>query len=136
MSSPNISTFRASATAPSINFTWSPIGSLLTYTLAGNSYPPAGTRFEAFFTPVNQVITFVAQVVMPPGINAVEHHWNLGDGTIKYGSTTTHTYRIPNTSLSVTLRVTDSLGHIGAVQKIILLQPLSPTIAKDHVRVS
>lgn len=120
---------------PTVNFTWSPIGAALTFNFAGNSYPPAGTRFEAFFTPTNQLITFVAVTTVAAGVPIIEYRWDLGDGTIKYGSTVGHTYNVPNQSLTAKLEVTDALNRKVYVSKTLLLQVQFPTVTTGKSRV-
>lgn len=119
---------------PKVDFSWSPVGAAITFNFAGNSYPPAGSRFEAFYTPVNQLITFVATVTAPT-INIVEYKWDLGDGTIKYGVTVGHTYNVPNPSLTAKLEVLDSLNRRAYVSKVLLLQVMYPTVTSGDVRV-
>lgn len=120
---------------PRVDFTWSPVGAAITYTFGANTYPPAGTRFEAFYTPVNQLLTFVATATPPPGINIIEYRWDLGDGNVKYGQTIGHTYNVPNQSLTCKLQVTDSLNRTVYLAKVMQLQVMFPTTVQDHLRV-
>lgn len=131
-----LSTPRIPEPLPKVNFTWSPVGAPITFNFAGNSYPPAGTRFEAFYTPVNQLVTFVAQTTVAAGIPITEYRWDLGDGVIKYGSTVGHTYNVPNQSLTAKLEVTDARNRKVYVSKVILLQVMFPTVTQAHGRVA
>lgn len=130
-----ISTAKPPVALSKVDFTWSPVGAAITYSFAGNSYPPAGTRFEAFYTPVNQLVTFVAVVVPPPGVAIIEYRWDLGDGNVKFGQTIGHTYNVPNQSLTAKLEVTDSYNRKAYVSRALLLQVMFPTAIQDHVRV-
>lgn len=130
-----INTIETSLPPPKANFTWSPVGAAVTFNFAGNSYPPAGTRFEAFFTPVNQLITFVASAVAATGTAIVQYRWDLGDGIVQFGPTIGHTYTVPNQSLTAKLEITDTLNRKTYVSKVLLLQVLYPTVAQDHARV-
>lgn len=121
---------------PRVNFTWSPIGAAVTFTFAGNSYPPAGTRFEAFYTPVNQNITFVATAVPATGTTIVLYRWDLSDGTIMYGPTVGHVYTVPNQSLTAKLEVTDSFNRKAYVSKALALQVQFGTVVGEHLRVA
>lgn len=130
-----LSTTRLPDALPKVNFTWSPVGAAVTYTLGANTYPPAGTRFEAFYTPVNQVLTFEAIVTPPPNINIIQYRWDLGDGNVKFGQTIGHTYSVPNQNLTCKLQVTDSLNRTVYVSKVLQLQVMFPTAVQDHIRV-
>src|SRR4051812_48799927 len=130
-----IQTTRSIPALPIPDFTWSPVGAAVTYTFAGNTYPPAGTRFQAFYTPVNQLITFVATVKSDSGYPIIEYRWDLGDGTTKYGQTVGHIYNVPNPSLTAKLEVKDSLNRSAYVSKVLLLQVQFATTVQDHARV-
>lgn len=131
-----ISTQRATPAMPRPDFSWTPIGAPLTFSFAGNSYPPAGARFAAFYTPVNQLITFVADVTVEAGYPVIEYRWDLGDGTIKFGSTVGHTYSVPNQSLTAKLEVRDSINRKAYVSKVLLLQVMFATAVQGHARVA
>jgi hypothetical protein len=120
---------------PKVDFSWSPIGAAITYSFAGNSYPPAGSRFEAFFTPVNQVLTFTATATPATNTSIVLYKWDMGDGQVQYGQTVGHTYTVPNQSLTCKLEVTDTLNRKVYVSKAMLLQVQFATIVQDHFRV-
>lgn len=130
-----LSTKRALDPIPRVDFTWSPVGAAVTFSFAGNNYPPAGARFQSFYTPVNQLITFVASVEAPSGVNVIEHKWDLGDGIVKYGSTVGHTYNVPNQSLTAKLEVLDSLNRRVYVSKVLHLQVQFPTVTAGDIRV-
>lgn len=132
----SIQTQRSVPTMPRPDFTWSPVGAALTFSFAGNSYPPAGARFASFYTPVNQLITFVADVTTVTEYPIIEYRWDLGDGNVKFGSTIGHTYSVPNQSLTAKLEVKDSLNRKAYVSKVLLLQVMFPTTVQDHARVT
>ena len=125
----------ASLPLPIPNFTWDPVGAPVTFNFAGNSYPPAGSRFEAFYTPVNQLVTFTAAVQAASGTSIVQYKWDLGDGIVQFGPIIGHTYTVPNQSLTAKLEVTDSYNRKAYVSKLLFLQVQYPTIVSDHVRV-
>lgn len=129
-----ISDPRAKTPMPLVDFTWDPVGAPLTFTFAGNTYPPAGDRFASYYTPVNELITFTASVVAT--IPVIEYKWSLGDGSIKFGSTVGHTYRVPNQSLTAKLEVKDAINRRAYVSKVLLLQVMFPTVASGHARVA
>lgn len=135
MATTTINTQATNLPLPKVNFTWDPVGAAVTYSFAGNNYPPAGARFEAFYTPINQLITFTAQVTPATGTSIVQYRWELGDGTVKYGSIVGHTYIVPNPSLSAKLEVIDSLNRRVYVSRALLLQVQYPTVVQDHARV-
>jgi hypothetical protein len=125
----------ASLPLPKVNFTWDPVGAAITFNFAGNSYPPAGSRFEAFYTPVNQLITFTAAAVPASGTAIVQYRWDMGDGVTKFGAVIGHTYTVPNQSLTAKLEVTDSLNRKVYVSKAMLLQVQFPTQVSNKARV-
>jgi hypothetical protein len=129
-----ITTERIPEPAALVDFTWSPIGSAFTFSINGNSYPPVGDRFAAYYTPVNQLITFTAAVESTVPI--IEYRWDLGDGTIKSGSVIGHTYNVPNPSLTVKLEVKDSLSRSSYVAKVLLLQVMYATVTTGNLRVA
>jgi hypothetical protein len=130
-----IATTKPDAPLPKVDFTWSPVGAAVTFNFAGNNYPPAGDRFASYYSPVNQLITFVAAVVPPAGVAIVEYRWDLGDGITKFGATVGHTYNVPNPSLAAKLEVLDSHNRRINVQKVLNLQVQYGTIVQDHARV-
>jgi hypothetical protein len=109
---------------PTIDFDWDPIGGALAYNFVGNSYPPSGDpRFAAYYTPIGQVITFTAHVLsVSDEAPIVQYRWDLGDGTVKFGSEVSHTYVVPNPSTAAALEVTDSLNRKVYVSHGLLLQ--------------
>jgi hypothetical protein len=130
-----VQTQRTLPPVPIPDFTWSPVGAAVTFSFAGNSYPPAGSRFQSFYTPVNQLVTFVASAKVDAGYPIIEYRWDLGDGNIKFGQTIGHTYGVPNPSLTCKLEVKDSLNRSAYVSKVMLLQVMFPTTVQDHARV-
>jgi hypothetical protein len=130
-----VQTQRSIPPLPIPDFTWSPVGAAITYTFAGNTYPPAGSRFQSFYTPVNQLITFVASVKSDPNYPIIEYRWDLGDGVVMFGQTVGHIYNVPNQSLTAKLAVKDSLNRSTYVSKVLLLQVQFATTVQDHTRV-
>lgn len=130
-----LATNKTPSPLPKVDFTWSPVGAAITFNFAGNAYPPAGTRFEAFYTPVNQLVTFVAAVTAAANAPIIEYRWDLGDGIIAYGQTVGHTYNVPNASLTAKLEVTDAFNRKVYVSKVLLLQVQFPTQVSGKLRV-
>lgn len=132
-----LSTSRFQQPLPRVDFSWEPIGAAVTFSFAGNSYPPAGMgdRAAAFYTPVNQLVTFTAEIDNAPEIPVIEYRWDLGDGTIKYGATVGHIYNVPNPSLTAKLEVKDALNRKVYVSKVLLLQVQFATVASGKARV-
>lgn len=108
---------------PRVDFSWSPLSSLALTTIGGNSYPYSSqadaitrstdTRYAAYHTPTNTLLTFTATVEPFEGAEIVRYRWDFGDGTEAYGPTTTKTYRVPNQTAQVSLQVLDSNGLIA-----------------------
>lgn len=105
---------------PKIDFSWTPIGANVTYSFAGNNYPPVGSRFAATYTPVGQVITFTATT--DTTVPIVQYRWDLGDGTVKFGEMIGHTYVVPNPSAAASLEITDALNRKVSVSHVMILQ--------------
>lgn len=111
----------------SVDFSWTPLSSAVSYTLGGNTYPynsldgEAPTpediaRYGSFITPTNTLITFVANVVTD--LLIVRYKWDFGDGVVGYGPTATHTFRTYSPQQQVSLLVTDESAkrHYAAKQ--------------------
>jgi hypothetical protein len=130
-----VSTPKSSEPLPKVDFTWDPVGAAVSFSFAGNSYPPAGARFAAYYTPVNQLVTFTAQVTATPNAPIIAYRWDLGDGVTKFGSTIGHVYNVPNPSLTAKLEVTDSLNRKVYVSKVLLLQVQFATQVSGKARV-
>jgi hypothetical protein len=47
----------------------------------------------------------------------------MGDGTVKYGPSITHTYRVANPDAIATVFVKDSMGREGRANLILNLRP-------------
>lgn len=131
-----IQTQRVLPAMPRPDFTWSPIGAAVTFSIAGNAYPPAGARFAAYYTPVNQLVTFVADVKVDSNYPIMEYRWDMGDGTTKFGQTIGHTYSVPNPSLTCKLEVKDSINRRAFVSKVLSLQIMFATTIQTHARVA
>ena len=59
-----------------------------------------------------------------PDGTVVSHEWDLGDGTVKYGDTTSHTY-FSSGDYEISLTVTDDEGAIGTTAQTLTL-PTGP----------
>lgn len=108
-----------------ITFSSSPIGSTITFTLNGTTYPST-----AKVSSINTQLTFTAA----GDINdAIRFEWDFGDGTKGYGNPVTHTYTIPNPFIRVALRVLDSDGVHKHSSKRMYLKDTSgspPTVTR------
>jgi hypothetical protein len=120
---------------PTVDFSWDPIGAAITFNLAGNSYPPVGPRFEAFYTPINELVTFTADATPASGTEIIQYRWDMGDGIVQYGQTVGHIYGVPNPSMAVKLEVMDGLGRKAYVSKVLLLQFEYATVVSGKIRV-
>jgi hypothetical protein len=76
-----------------------------TYTVDGNTYDTG-----YFKIPYTHPMVFdtVGYTFPAPGTSIIEYFWNFGDGDYAYGPVVTHTFRAPNASNQVILRVRDS----------------------------
>lgn len=129
-----------------IAFSWSPVGIPLSVTTSGNTYPyvhqqdgltrASDSRYTAFVTPANTLLTFVATVVAPPGIVPVEYKWDFGDGSIGYGSTVTHTYLVPSAQTVATLSVRDNFDNIVSRGQVLNLRFASAIHVGESIAVS
>lgn len=109
---------------PLVTFTWSPVGTSLTYIIGGNSYAygSMGPRFAAFVTPTNTAITFVATATVPSSIGIINYEWSFGDGQYGAGQTVAHTYVAPIPNIEASVTVTDSLGRQITRNKVLNLR--------------
>ncbi len=122
---------------PKLDFTWTPNSVALSYTINGNTYPPSrqvdnidrssqpgslDSRYSAYTTPNNTLLTFTASVVMPSGVIVTEYRWDWGDGQVGYGSTATHTYKVAPPETAVKLTITDSNRNTWGKSKILNLR--------------
>lgn len=113
-----------------VDFSWSPTSGFVNFSLAGNSYPPAGAHFAAPTTPVFTLLTFTAQVTPRLGRSITRYEWDFGDGTVGYGPVVKHSYDYnwvtPNTEMispetQVTLTITDSKGEKASATHVLNL---------------
>ncbi len=116
---------------PIVNFTWSPIASPIGITINGNTYPPGGSKFTAYRTPINTLLTFTAQVNADPRAPIVQYRWDTGDGYVKFGSSITHRYVIPNQALMMNLEITDSLGRKKSVSHTLQLESVFGVVVTE-----
>lgn len=128
-----------------LDFSWSPVSVPLSFTFIG-TYPyttqadaisrSSDSRYAAYTTPNNTLLTFTATASIPAGITVVEYKWNFGDGTIGYGSTVSHTYSISSPQTMATLTTTDNLGRQSNVGKLLNLRQASPILIGQNLSVS
>lgn len=115
------------------SFTWTPNVTALSYTVNGNTYPyttqadsisrpSSDGRYAAYYTNNNQLLTFTASAVVPSGLAIVEYRWDMGEGTIKYGSVITHTYITAAPGTTVNLTVTDTLNRTFSASRVLNLR--------------
>jgi hypothetical protein len=111
------------------DFSWTPTTTISAVHSAGNTYPyttqadaivrSTDTRYATVGTPVNTLITFTATAVSDKGV-ITEYKWDLGDGSIAFGPSVAHIYKVASTQGQVSLIVTDSVGD-----RVIRSRPLS-----------
>lgn len=116
---------------PTVGFTWSPRTPAPSITIDGTTYPyttqndavprASDSRYITWMTTSNTPITFTANVVVPEGLSVILYHWYFGDGEQGYGPEVTHTYKVVNPQLQVTLEVTDSRSQITTRSQLLNL---------------
>lgn len=97
-------------------------------------YPPlyvGDTRYILYTSIVNTPLVFDAigqesllnpHVEPPPGVTVLEYLWNFGDGTEGYGPVVTHTYKVLDPELQVTLTIVDSRNfHYSCSRPVVLV---------------
>jgi hypothetical protein len=106
--------------APVVTFDITPHGPpvAIATSFASYSYPAvvvnAATVVAASFHHLTNVnLTFTATVVDPLGGSVLEYYWDFGDGSTGTGAAPTHTFKYPNISSDVHLRVTTTDYRIG-----------------------
>jgi hypothetical protein len=98
-----------------VDFTIDPVSlSPITFVVGGDVYASDVHSVE-----INEAITFEAVTDIP---DPVGFEWDFGDGLKNHGSAIVHTFVMPNPHQKVTLRVTDSKGHIYSCVKQIYLE--------------
>lgn len=92
----------------------------LIYVVDGNTYPPAGAKFQDYILGLNAEVTFdaldsfglgIPKVFSPSGISIVDYSWDLGNGHSGHGPQITTIYRVQTPDAAATLTITDSLGR-------------------------
>jgi hypothetical protein len=127
------------------DFSWSPVSVPLSFTFIG-TYPystqadtivrASDSRYTAYTTPNNTLLTFTATASIPAGLTAVEYKWNFGDGTVGYGNSVSHTYTISSPQTMATLVVTDNLGRQSSIGRLLNLRQASPIVISQNLSVS
>ena len=80
-----------------------------------------------------QPVNFNASASRPsPGRSLVSYQWDFGDGTTGTGVTVSHVYAVAG-SYTVTLVVTDDVGHVGSVSQGVTLTTGAPTADFTYV---
>lgn len=117
-----------------LDFTWTPTGSAVSFTLNGNTYPytrqqdnvdrsaqvgSLDSRYGALTTPVNTLITFTAAVTLPSGLVVTNYLWEWGDGTQGFGSVASHTFKAAAPETQVNLIITDSQRNTWNKSKLL-----------------
>lgn len=120
-----------------VDFSWSPVGSVLSYTVNGNTYPYSrqqdnidrsarvgalDSRYAANTTSSGVLLTFTAAVTLPSGVVVTEYRWEWGDGTVGFGASATHTYKVAAPETQVNLVITDSLRNRYSKSKLLNLR--------------
>jgi chitodextrinase len=128
-----------------VDFDWSPKSVPLSWTIGGNTYPYAhqadaatrtsDSRYAAFTTPTNLLITFVATAIPDSGVIVTEYKWDFGDGQIGYGATATHTYLAASPQTQVVLTITDSRGDRTSRGQILNLRAAVPILVASGISV-
>src|SRR4051794_17982149 len=105
----------ADLTPIKLDLDWTPKSVALTYSVGGNTYPPlkqvdavtraSDSRYQAYTTPINTLLTFTATTTLPAGLLILEYKWDFGDGSIGFGATVAHQYLAANFSTQVSLNV-------------------------------
>lgn len=128
-----------------LDFDWTPKSVALSYTVNGNTYPYAkqadgitrssDSRYTAYTTPSNTLLTFTASATTPSSLSITEYKWDFGDGTIGYGATVSHTYASASPQTQVTLVATDSLNGQTYRSRILNLRRAVKINVIPHLRV-
>ena len=129
---------------PVVNFDWTPKSAPITYTIGGQTYPystqadsiarPSDSRYTAYSTPSNQLLTFTSTVTVDPRAFVARYHWDFGDGTEGFGPTINHQYNVANPTIVVALTVTDSFGVSVTRTQPLNLVVAAPTVVKPAIR--
>lgn len=120
-----------------VDFTWSPVSVALSWTVNGNQYPYSrqvdnvdrsaqvgslDSRYAAYTTPNNILLTFTAAVVLDAGVQVAEYRWDFGDGTIGFGASVGHTYKVSAPETRTSLTVIDTNRVVTSCSKIMNLR--------------
>lgn len=106
---------------PLIDFTWSPTAGPVAFTLGGEFFPPAGSRYAASKTPVATAVRFTARVDLLGGAPILRYDWDFGDGHRGSGLSVSHVYPFKVVEAQVTLTVTDTKRQQFRVSKMVNL---------------
>ena len=79
-------------------------------TLQMDSFIIVGGPEAAFTTTVVPICDSISMELIDSSINALQWDWNFGDGATSTSQNPSHTYPAVNTSYTILLKVTDSIG--------------------------
>lgn len=123
--------------ANKVDFSWTPNSVGLAWTVNGNNYPytrqqdnidrsaqvgSLDSRYGAFTTPNNTLITFTAAVTLDAGAQVAEYRWDFGDGSVGFGATVGHTYKVSTPETRTSLTVTDTNRQVISCSKVMNLR--------------
>lgn len=117
----NLESVRSRPTAkptPVISLDFSPHKEVYTYAVGEATIEWNNT----FYGHINEVITFTATIVWPPGMSVAGYHWDFGDGSEAGTNPATHTYLQATVNLNVAFTVTDNHGVEWTARKSMYLK--------------
>jgi hypothetical protein len=114
-----------------VNIDWTPRLAAITYLIDGVVYPPvtqedaipraSDIRYVEYGSPINIPLLFTS-TVLPAGDEVTEYRWNMGDGTVKFGSSVTHSYKTAVPERRVSLSVQNTKGERASVSRLLHLR--------------
>jgi hypothetical protein len=128
------------------NFGWynssGAIFGTLSYSVAGNTYPPVNAQGQYsnpkdidYITNIGEEVTFNAlnslnivttlngtnypldSCIVPPGIQIIDYSWDFGNGQRAHGPVVSTSYTQPTPDGACTLTITDSLGRVTSTTR-------------------
>lgn len=107
--SDNINTLVPPLTTPELDISFTPTYGIFTYLAGTTAYPTSGPTY--YYAQVGVPITFTGTFNGFGLGQPLEWRWDFGDEEIAFGPTATHTYKAPNLTGQVVLRVIDDLNR-------------------------